>query len=257
MYPIDATTYRSSAFNQRKDAVRFLVLHYTAAPFDASVNALARGSAVSAHYLVPDPEDRSYRRAGFDGMRLFRLVDEPERAWHAGVSAWAGRSGLNDSAIGVEVVNQATFSNGQFVFPPYHPRQVEALIQLCQPILQRYPAITPTHVLGHSDVSIGRKSDPGAAFPWHSLYQAGVGAWYEEACKQGYERAFARRLPAQGEVLERLRQYGYSVPADPDAALVRAVLRAFQLHFRPARHTGTLDAETAAILYALVDRYVG
>jgi N-acetylmuramoyl-L-alanine amidase len=186
---------------------------------------------------------------------VFQLVDERERAWHAGVSAWAERSGLNDSAVGIEVVNQASFNNGQFVFPAYHPQQVEALIELCQAILQRYPAITPTHVLGHSDVSIGRKSDPGAAFPWQALHQAGVGAWYEEARKQHYQQQFAQQMPAQGEVLEQLRRYGYSVPAAPDTAFVRALLRAFQLHFRPADHTGRLDSETAAILYALVDRY--
>jgi len=257
MHPIDSTTYRSTAFNQRKDDVRFLVLHYTAAPFNASVNALAKGSAVSAHYLVPDPAESSYLKAGFDAMRVFQLVDERERAWHAGVSAWAGSSGLNDSAIGIEVVNLASFNNGRFVFPSYHPQQLEALVPLCQAILQRYPAITPTHVLGHSDVSIGRKSDPGAAFPWQALHQAGVGAWYDQACMQHYQSQFTQRMPAQGEVLERLRRYGYSVPADPDASFVRALLRAFQLHFRPAEYSGRLDSETAAILYALVDRYAG
>ncbi|MDH1511722.1 N-acetylmuramoyl-L-alanine amidase [Pseudomonas mosselii] len=253
MYPIDAHTYRSKAFNRR---VRFLVLHYTAVNFNGSINALVNGPQVSAHYLVPDPSDPSFTSAGFDAMRTFNLVDENERAWHAGVSGWAGRSNLNDTSIGIEIVSQASVSNGQFVFPPYHPQQVEALIQLGQAILQRYPDITPTQVVGHSDIAIGRKSDPGAAFPWQALHQAGIGAWYDEARKAYYQQRFAGCLPQVKVVLAKLRTYGYSFPTSPDPAQVRAVLRAFQLHFRPGNFDGVLDAETAAIVFALVERYM-
>lgn len=253
MYPIDASTYRSKAFNRR---VRFLVLHYTAVNFNGSINALAKGGQVSAHYLIPDPSDTSFMAAGFDTMRTFSLVDEGERAWHAGVSAWAGRSNLNDTAIGIELVNPASVSNGQFVFPPYHPQQVEALTQLSQAILQRYPDITPTRVLGHSDIAIGRKSDPGAAFPWQALHQAGVGAWYEDARKTHYQQQFATCMPQMKAVLDKLRTYGYSFPVSPDPVQVRALLRAFQLHFRPSNFDGALDVETAAIAFALVERYM-
>ncbi|AZL75343.1 N-acetylmuramoyl-L-alanine amidase [Pseudomonas oryziphila] len=253
MYPIDAHTYRSKASNRR---VRFLVLHYTAVNFNGSINALVNGTQVSAHYLVPDPSDPSFARAGFDAMRTFSLVDENERAWHAGVSGWAGRSNLNDTSIGIEIVNQASVSNGQLMFPPYHPQQVEALIQLCQAILQRYPDITPTQVVGHSDIAIGRKSDPGAAFPWQALHQAGIGAWYDEARKAHYQQRFAGCLPQLEVVLDKLRTYGYSFPTSPGPAQVRALLRAFQLHFRPGNFDGVLDAETAAIAFALVERYM-
>ncbi|BBH44577.1 N-acetylmuramoyl-L-alanine amidase [Pseudomonas sp. KU43P] len=252
MYDIDATTYRSQAYSRR---VRFLVFHYTALNFNGSVNALAKGSEVSAHYLLPTPTDPSYRRAGFDKVRIFNLVDEHERAWHAGVSAWGGRNNLNDTAIGIELVNEASMSDGQFNFVPYHPEQLAALVQLSQDILRRYPDITPTHVLGHSDISIGRKSDPGAAFPWHSLHQAGIGAWYEEATKARYLEQLAGNMPEPAVLVEKLRAYGYHVPDQPDARYVRSLLRAFQLHFRPADHRGMADAETVAILYALVERY--
>ncbi|MFJ9991336.1 N-acetylmuramoyl-L-alanine amidase [Pseudomonas putida] len=252
MYEIDSTTYRSKAFNRR---VRFLVLHYTAANFQSSVNALAKGDQVSAHYLIPSPADPSYQQAGFDKTRIFSLVDENERAWHSGSSEWGVRTSLNDTAIGIELVNQASVSNGHFTFQDYHPEQIAALVQVCQDILQRYPDITSTHVLGHSDISIGRKSDPGAAFPWQQLYEAGVGAWYDDAVKTQYQAQFTRQMPTQAELLEQLRTYGYSVPAQPDARFVQSLLRAFQLHFRPADYRGLADAETAAILYALVQRY--
>lgn len=252
MYEVDPTTYRSSAFNRR---VRFLVFHYTALNFNGSINALVKGNAVSAHYLLPTPDDPTYQHAGFDQVRIFNLVDEQERAWHAGVSTWAGRSNLNDTAIGIELVNEASVSDGHFIFPDYHPEQIDALIQLSQDILQRYPDITPTHVVGHSDIAVGRKSDPGAAFPWQRLHQAGIGAWYEDARKAHFLDRFTRTLPSDREVQAHLRTYGYDVPAQPSASQMRSLLRAFQLHFRPGDYQGVLDAETAAILYALVERY--
>ncbi|WP_208431946.1 N-acetylmuramoyl-L-alanine amidase, partial [Bartonella bovis] len=111
MYQIDYNSYRSvKSFNRR---VRFLVMHYTSINFKDSIIALT-GSAVSAHYLVPDPSEKTYVEAGFKDMRIFNLVDENERAWHAGVSSWAGRSNLNDTSIGIEIVNLATGHTDSF-----------------------------------------------------------------------------------------------------------------------------------------------
>ena len=91
MIPTDATTYRSiKGFNSR---VRFLILHYTAGNFSSSVNALI-GPDVSAHYLVPDITDQSYLKEGHTHQVIFNLVDETQRAWHAGASQWGNRSNL-------------------------------------------------------------------------------------------------------------------------------------------------------------------
>lgn len=252
MYQIDYNSYRSvKGFNRR---VRFLVMHYTAADFKASITALT-GSSVSAHYLVPDPLDKTYIAAGFKDMRIFNLVDENERAWHAGVSAWAGRGNLNDTAIGIETVNLATDNNGVFTFPPYNPTQIDAIKQLAANILQRYPDITPSNVVGHSDIAPGRKSDPGAAFPWKELYDAGVGAWYEDATRQRCQSQFRTALPAKADIIAKLARYGYDTSAAGTESGYKHVIRAFQLHFRPQNFDGILDAETAAVLYALVEKY--
>ena len=105
MKPINYNQYRSArSFNSR---IRFLVLHYTATNFSSSVSALT-GPNVSAHYLVPDITDPSYLKAGYTGQEVFNLVDEGQRAWHAGVSQWGNRGNLNDTSIGIEVVNLAT-----------------------------------------------------------------------------------------------------------------------------------------------------
>lgn len=181
MYKIDYNSYRSVAsFGHR---VRFLVLHYTAQNFADSVKSLT-GKSVSAHYLVPDPTEATYQVAGFSGVRIFNLVDENERAWHAGTSQWGTRSNINDTSIGIEIVNLASGDGENITFPPFNPQQIEAVTQLAQNILQRYPDISPVNVVAHSDIAPGRKSDPGPQFPWQQLYQAGVGAWYDEATKQ-------------------------------------------------------------------------
>lgn len=252
MYRIDYNSVRSvQSFNRR---VRFLVFHYTAQNFAGSVKSLT-GPLVSAHYLIPDPSDSSYIAAGYRDMRIFNLVDENERAWHAGVSTWSGRNNLNDTSIGIEIVNQASENNGIFTFPPFHPMQVEAVVQLTTSIVQRYPDITPVNLVGHSDIAPGRKSDPGAAFPWRELYAADLAAWYDEPLKQQYQLQFCQQLPVISELINRFKRYGYDTSATINQEGLKNLVRAFQLHFRPEKYDGVIDAETAAILYALIDKY--
>lgn len=252
MYPIDSITYKSTnGFNHR---VRFLVMHYTAVNFKGSISALT-GPSVSAHYLIPDPSDKTYIDAGFKEMRIFQLVDENQRAWHAGLSSWAGRTNLNDTAIGIEMVNLARDDKGGFYFPPYDLVQIDAIKKLAINILKRFPDITPVNVVGHSDIAIGRKSDPGASFPWKSLYEAGVGAWYEEFLFQRYLTQFSKSVPIKKDIIAKLRTYGYDISNAGVESGYKSLIRAFQLHFRQNNYDGIVDAETAAILYALVDKY--
>lgn len=253
MYSIDYNSYRSvKSFNRR---VRFLVLHYTAENFHDSVTSLT-GTATSVHYLIPDPSEKTYTDAGYQQLKIFNLVDENERAWHAGVSGWAGRSNLNDTSIGIEIVNLASESNGVFTFPPYNSEQIAAVKQLALNIIQRYPDLSPVNVVGHSDITPGRKSDPGPAFPWQELYKAGIGAWYDDATKQRYQTQFCKTLPTQAQVIGKLQAWGYDTTAAGTPLGYQNLIRAFQLHFRPSGYAGSIDVETAAILWALVDKYV-
>ena len=254
MNQIDYHSYRSvKGFNRR---VRFLVMHYTAVDFATSVQLLSGEGTVSAHYLVPDPTEQTYIDAGFKDMRIFSLVDENERAWHAGSSDWAGRSNLNDTAIGIEIVNLASGDVGDITFPPFNVTQIDAVKELAFNIIQRYPDISPVNIVGHSDITPGRKSDPGAAFPWKALYDAGIGAWYDENTKERYLQQFeSQGVPDKVDIVPRLKTYGYSIASAETDDGYKGLVRAFQLHFRQKNYDGVIDAETAAILYALLEKY--
>ncbi|MFO2464005.1 N-acetylmuramoyl-L-alanine amidase [Pseudomonas sp. 15FMM2] len=247
------TTYSAKDFNERNgEAVRQVIVHYTAAPFASSLRTLTQ-HGVSAHYLLPDPCEPSYKAAGYDELRVFRLVDERQRAWHAGSSYWAGQDDLNSRSIGIEIVNLARDEGGVFTFAPYGAEQIEALIALIRDICRRYPQVGATDILGHSDVAYARKSDPGPRLPWRCLFEAGIGAWFDEATKAAYQRRFRMGLPVEVEIERAFQRYGYA-PAKNRQAF-RQRVRAFQMHFRPDDFSGQLDVETCAILYALNEKY--
>ncbi|KAB0569632.1 N-acetylmuramoyl-L-alanine amidase [Pseudomonas palleroniana] len=249
------SSFPSKDFNERNgEPVRQVVLHYTAAPFGSSLNTLTQGG-VSAHYLLPDPNEPGYRASGYDELRVFRLVPEDKRAWHAGASHWGGRDNLNSRAIGIEIVNLARDDGGVFTFPAYPAAQVDMLIALLGDILGRYPQIGPADVLGHSDVAYWRKRDPGPQLPWRCLYEAGIGAWFDEATRAMYQRRFCLGLPPEVEVERAFQRYGYAPAKNRQAFEQRT--RAFQMHFRPRDYCGVLDGETCAVLYALNERYRG
>ena len=253
VYQIDHETYKTGT--GKNSRVRFLVLHYTALNFEKSIEIFTNGQT-GVDYLVPDPDDPSYRAAGFKQLRIFNLVDEQDRAWHAGLSAWQDRTNLNDTSIGIEIVNQATDVNGELVFPHYPSTQIDAVAALAKDILARYPDISPMRIVGHSDIAYTRKNDPGPRFPWFELYQRGVGVWYEPSTMKRYMDDFrVAGVPSTTEMQAAFKQFGYSVPDQLDSEIYRLLVRAFQMRFRPSNYDGQIDLETAAILFALNERY--
>jgi len=246
--------------------IRHLVLHFTAEPFDRSLALLTRADtgAVSAHYLVPDLNDPTFSRTS---GRPLRLVAEDRRAWHAGRSFWAGETALNNSSIGIEIVNQSTCDHRLTVPPtgpeadrchylPFSEAQLVEVIALTQEILARHPDIPPERVLGHADIAPTRKVDPGPFFPWRRLHEAGVGPWYEAKTFEAW-RAWLRDTPLPlGMRQAALAAWGFDLtPTGRLDVETRYALRAFQLHFRPEPLTYAFDEDTTAILFALLARY--
>ncbi|WP_328717368.1 N-acetylmuramoyl-L-alanine amidase [Halomonas elongata] len=235
----------SSAHDSR---VRQLILHYTHEDEATSLSILT-GPRVSSHYLLPVPARQGEQR-------VYQLVDESRRAWHAGASHWRGQSGLNATSIGIEIVNAGPERGAdQRRWAPYPDAQIDTLIALLRDIAARHD-IAPDDILGHADVAPERKVDPGPAFPWKRLHEAGIGAWPDADEVAHYRRRFATRPPDLTTFQQALAEWGYTLP--PSGRLderTRAVLRAFQMHFRPVDYRGRPDIESAARLWALLAKY--
>lgn len=220
--------------------VEFIVIHYTSSDLPRSLKTLSHGG-VSAHYLLPA-----------DGRRIYRMVDENRRAWHAGDSQWRGRTWLNASSIGIEIVNPGyeDTPDGRR-WHPYPQAQIDRLIALLKDIQARHQ-VAPVNIVGHSDIAPQRKVDPGPLFPWRQLAAAGLIPWPAAATVQDKLRQLDGRVPEVAWFQHQLERAGYAVPQHGrlDEA-TRNVLAAFQMKYRPERHDGQPDLHSAALLLAL------
>jgi len=237
------TTYTSVNQDSR---VQFLVLHYTAEDWETSLRTLTQPSSreVSSHYLIRD-----------DPVIIYRLVDESRRAWHSGVSSWRGNTQINASSIGIEIVclGDKGSPSDALVFRDFAPGQLDAAIELVKDIVRRYN-IRPENVVGHGDVAPQRRVDPGPKFPWKRLGELGIIRWPDSGTVAHRRPEFEQALPDYSWFQEKLRRHGYEVPRNGELdAPTRRVISQFQMKYRPERYDGTPDAETAAILSALVD----
>ncbi len=215
-----------------------IILHYT---------GMETGAAALAHLCAPQAQVSCHYFVWEDG-RIFQLVAENRRAWHAGASCWQGERDINSCSIGIEIVN-AGHPGG---LPPFPQPQMDAVAALCRDISSRR-GIRPERILAHSDIAPGRKVDPGEAFPWAWLASQGVGVWPADVVRAPgddlSEGVHGPRVRALGEALARM---GYDIaPGDRFDARLRLAIEAFQRHFRPSGVDGVADADTLSRLAAL------
>ena len=191
---------------------------------------------VSAHYLIEE-----------DG-RVFALVAEERRAWHAGKSSWRGEADVNSASIGIEIVNPGH----EFGYRPFPEPQVGAVFALVADIRTRW-TIEDVDIVGHADVAPDRKKDPGELFPWKRLAEAGQGLWAEPARAPGGEMQEGQEGAAVFALQAGFTRLGYDLPPDGKFdAHTAAVVRAFQRHWRQEKVDGIADGETRARLIALL-----
>ena len=237
------STYTAVSQDSR---VQYLIIHFTTVDLPRSLKILTQGP-VSSHYLVSE-------RQGDVPAKVFQLVDENRRAYHAGVSSWKGATALNASSIGIEIVNLGGQKGANGVglkFQDFDPEQIDRVVELVKDIVLRHQ-IKPDRILGHSDIAPTRKNDPGPKFPWKRLADEGLIVWPDAKAVAERHAAYAAALPSMVWFQEKLLQHGFTLPATGvQDKLTTDVLSAFQQKYRPSRFDGLPDAETAAILEVL------
>lgn len=244
---MDIISAPSPNFNDRREALDMLVLHYTGMADGPSALERMRDpeASVSAHYMVEE-----------DG-RIFQLVAEDKRAWHAGVSRWQGDEDLNSRSIGIEIVNgghNVPLPDG--TLPPFPEVQIDAVIALCQAILSRYD-IPQSRIVGHSDIAPDRKEDPGEHFPWKRLSEHGIGFWPEYPEERELTKLSERDLPLKlgakdkrvTSLQEDLQAIGY--PIELSGACdeqMEKVITAFQRRWNQSDVSCVVDPLTFALI---------
>lgn len=208
----------------RRNGLRpsLIVIHYTAMhSADAALARLCDAKAeVSAHYLIAA------------SGQITRLVEEDQRAWHAGQGEWAGDDDINSRSIGIELDNRGTH--------PFAERQIFALEQLMRGIMVRWD-ITPDGVIGHSDMAPGRKQDPGPKFDWARLARQGLAS-------KGTKAHTAPTVSPE-TFTAAARAAGFTAKADHDT-----LLAATRLRFAPWR-TGPLCAADFDLGHAISSKW--
>lgn len=139
-----------------------VVLHYTAMETaEAAIERLCDPTAeVSAHYVIAE-----------DGT-VTQLVDDLDRAWHAGAGQWGWVTDVNSHSVGFELANQGPDSD----VPQFPEAQMLALERELARVMHAFD-IPPERVIGHSDMAPGRKIDPGPYFDWKRLADKGLSVW--------------------------------------------------------------------------------
>ena len=206
----------SPNFDQRRPVL--IVVHFTdEASAEQALHTLRTansGGPVSSHYLV-----------GNDG-RIYQLVADSQRAWHAGAGHWGTITDVNSASIGIELDNDG--------HSPFTKAQIDSLLRLLADLTDRL-RIPRTQIIGHEDLAPGRKDDPGPRFPWQLLADAGFGLW---------PHGVLADPPPGFDPWMALGLIGY--PLDDRAATVRS----FHHHFR-GMDGNELDAQDLRVLYAL------
>jgi len=220
---VDITAHASSNFADRRGGATpdLIVLHYTA--MDTAAAALERlcdpEHEVSAHYLITGQGE------------IFQLVPEDKRAWHAGAGAWGACGDVNSRSIGIELANDGC--------SPFAAAQMDALERLLVDIKTRWP-VPPERIIGHSDMTPQRKSDPGPRFDWHRLALAGHSVWPQAPDPQpvNEEKFFANATA-----------FGY-----PRADDLQTLLSAVRRRFRPGA-AGEIDGIDMGLIGDLARRF--
>ncbi len=230
---------RSYSFNfdiskRNKNSIKFIIIHYTG--MKKQTEAIKRlsdsKSKVSSHYFIKNKGE------------ILNLVPDLHSAWHAGKSSWKNYKSLNKYSIGIEINNPGH----DYGYKKFTTKQILSLIKLLRYLKKKYK-IKKKNILGHSDISPDRKSDPGEKFPWSKLAQKNLCIWYNlnEKKLKNYRK---KRLKAEEEKLffKNLHIFGYpKIIKNTSKKNMNQLVVAFQRRFRQKLVDGKIDQECLII----------
>ena len=218
-----------------KNRIKFIIIHYTGMKKEsAAIKRLQDPkSKVSSHYLI--------KRNG----EIINLVPDLFEAWHAGVSSWKHFKSLNKNSIGIEITNPGH----QHGYKKFSKKQIFSLQKLLNVLFKKYK-IKKNYVLGHSDISPGRKKDPGEKFPWEMLAKNKLSFWHnldQKKIKKLREKYIITRID-ENLFLKNLYKIGYNdVKKFNPKKNIKYLTLAFQRRFRQSLVNGKIDEECLLI----------
>jgi N-acetylmuramoyl-L-alanine amidase len=163
---INTTLNYSPNFETKKrkpDQIKFIIFHYTGMKneFKAIKRLTSIKSKVSSHYLIKNNGE------------IVVMVPDLYIAWHAGISSWKNFKSLNKNSIGIEISNPGH----NFNYKKFSKKQIKTIKKLSKFLIKKYN-VNQKNILGHSDIAIDRKKDPGEKFPWKYLAKFKIGKWH-------------------------------------------------------------------------------
>jgi N-acetylmuramoyl-L-alanine amidase len=202
-----------------------------------SINRLKdAGSKVSCHYLI--------NRKGV----ITQMVNDNKVAWHVGKSKWKSFKNLNESSIGIELVNKGH----EFGYQKFSNIQILNLIKLCKKLKKKYN-LKKENFLGHSDVAPLRKSDPGEKFPWEKLSKHKLGNWHDNTKKN---LKLNSRKKIESIFFKNIHKIGYRYfkVNYRDKKKDKLVVKSFQRHYLPQKISGEIDTKTYEISHFFANK---
>jgi N-acetylmuramoyl-L-alanine amidase len=234
----------SPNFNPKRRAskqIKFIIFHYTGMKSES--NALKRmtdiQSEVSCHYLIKNNGE------------IVKMVPNLYIAWHAGESSWKNYKSLNQNSIGIEITNPGH----EHGYKKFTQKQISSLLKLTKLLIKKYK-INPKNILGHSDVAVQRKKDPGEKFPWEYLSKNKIGVWHTLKNRDLIKnRKLKISRDEEKSFYNNLFKIGYSKKMSRKAGKIkylRDLAKTFQRKFRQELIDGKIDQECLIISKNLI-----
>jgi N-acetylmuramoyl-L-alanine amidase len=244
---LKTTLNYSPNFNPKKRAskqIKFIIFHYTGMKSESEALKKLTNiqSEVSSHYLIKNNGE------------IINMVPNLYIAWHAGESSWKNYKSLNQNSIGIEITNPGH----EYGYKNFTKKQITSLLKLSKFLIKKYK-ISPKNILGHSDIAVLRKKDPGEKFPWKYLFKNKIGIWHTLNKQDLIKNRKLKISKIEESIFFRnLFKIGYSKKYPKDKSrnkYLRELAKTFQRRFRQQLVDGKIDQECLLISKNLIKAY--